>query len=140
MKHSIETIKAGHQAYNSGEYKKAAELALSPDTPYIDHSNGNTLNRNEFADWLAGHKNMASDMRIADPQYVGDSKLAVARFTAKGTNDGSIGGAEPTGKEFAVDICEIYQFDDDGQVVSVHSYSDNLGMMMQIGLVDPPGE
>jgi predicted ester cyclase len=140
MRHSIETVKAGHQAYNSGDYKKAAELALSPDTPYVDHSNGKTLNRSEFADWLAGHKNMASDMRIADPQYVGDGNLVVAQFTARGINDGSVGGFDPTGQEIAIDICEIYRIDDDGQVVSVDHYSDNLKMMIQVGNIDPPGE
>ncbi|MGD0477934.1 MAG: ester cyclase [Nitrososphaerales archaeon] len=71
-------------------------------------------------------------MNVEDVAAVGD-KIWM-RFTARGTNLGSVMGRPPTGKKMAIDVIDIARFKD-GKLVEHWGIPDQLGMMIQLGLM-----
>ncbi len=62
----------------------------------------------------------------------------VQRFTARGTHKGEWMGIAPTGKQIAVTGIAIHRITD-GKIVEDWTNMDTLGMMVQLGVVPPPG-
>lgn len=62
-----------------------------------------------------------------------DDKVA-ARFTMRGTHQGTFFGAPPSGKKIQVKAMNFYRIDD-GQIVEEHGQPDLLGLLQQIGAV-----
>jgi predicted ester cyclase len=71
-------------------------------------------------------------MNVEDVATVGDKVWM--RFTARGTNLGSVMGRPPTGKKMAIDVIDIARFKD-GKLVEHWGIPDQLGMMTQLGLM-----
>jgi len=71
-------------------------------------------------------------MRVEDVAVAGDKVWA--RFKATGTNLGSVMHKPPTGKKVVVDVIDIARFKD-GKLVEHWGVPDQLGMMLQLGLV-----
>lgn len=71
-------------------------------------------------------------MNVEDVTTVGDKVWM--RFTARGTNLGSVMGRPPTGKKMAIDVIDIARFKD-GKLVEHWGIPDQLGMMTQLGLM-----
>jgi predicted ester cyclase len=72
------------------------------------------------------------NMRMEDVAEVGDKVWM--RFRATGTNLGSVLHRSPTGKKMSVDVIDIVRFKD-GKIVEHWGIPDQLGMMLQLGLV-----
>ena len=66
-----------------------------------------------------------------------DDKVA-ARFTMRGTHQGSFFGVPPTGKTIAVQVMNFYRLSG-GQFVEERGQPDLLGLLMQIGAIPSPG-
>ena len=64
---------------------------------------------------------------------VEDDKLA-ARFTMRGTHNGTFFGVPATGKPIEVKAMNFYRFSD-GQIVEEYGMPDMLGLLQQIGAV-----
>ena len=58
----------------------------------------------------------------------------------RGVNDGALGPLPATGREIDLPFCEIFGFDDEGQIVSGNIYYDQLTMMTQLGHIEPSAE
>lgn len=71
-------------------------------------------------------------MSVEDAAAVGDKVWM--RFTARGTNLGSVMGRPPTGKKMAIDVIDIARFKD-GKLVEHWGVPDQLGMMIMLGLM-----
>ena len=69
-------------------------------------------------------------MSMEDVAAVGDRVWM--RFTARGTNLGSVMGKPPTGKKVAVDVIDIARFKD-GKIMEHWGVPDQLGVMIQLG-------
>jgi predicted ester cyclase len=69
-------------------------------------------------------------MTAEDVAAVGDRVWM--RFTARGTNLGSVMGKPPTGKKVAVDVIDIARFKD-GKIMEHWGVPDQLGLMIQLG-------
>ncbi len=67
---------------------------------------------------------------------VGDT--SVAEVVARGTHQGELMGIPPTGKKVEIRICNIVEVRD-GKVYREREYMDMLTMMVQLGVVTPPG-
>jgi predicted ester cyclase len=83
------------------------------------------------------------NMHLEDSAEVGD--MVWARFRATGTNRGSVMHRPPTGKKMSIDVIDIVRLMN-GKIVEHWGVPDQLGMMLQLGLVGndrgsgPPGE
>jgi steroid delta-isomerase-like uncharacterized protein len=73
---------------------------------------------------------------IRDMIVSGD-KVAI-RSGYEGTQTGEMFGMPATGKHFSVESIDIVQVNDDKLVTEHWGVTDVMGMMMQVGLVEPP--
>ena len=68
-----------------------------------------------------------------------DGDMAAAYVTMHGTHEGGLPpGVPATHKPFAVKHVHLFRFADDGRVVEHSAVRDDLGMIMQLGLLPPP--
>lgn len=65
-------------------------------------------------------------------------RLAIHR-TLRGTHDGEFMGIEPTGAKVEVDGMAIYRFED-GQILEEWQVIDLFGLLVALGVVEPPPE
>ena len=67
-----------------------------------------------------------------------DGDMAAAYVTMHGTHEGGLPpGVPATHKPFAVEHVHLFRFADDGRVVEHSAVRDDLGMVMQLGLLPP---
>ena len=109
----------------------------------------NYVNHNPFPGFAPdreGLKQSVTMMRAAFPDLrsqiedlIAEEDKVVARFGGHGTHKGELMGVPPTGKEVAftgIQICRIV----DGKVVEDWTELDMMGVMVQLGVVPPPGQ
>ena len=63
---------------------------------------------------------------------------AVCEFVARGTQKGELKGIKPTGRRVDINICNVIELRD-GKIYREREYMDMLTMMVQLGVVQPPG-
>ena len=67
-----------------------------------------------------------------------DGDMAAAYVTMHGTHEGGLPpGVPATHKPFAVKHVHLFRFADDGRVIEHSAVRDDLGMIMQLGLLPP---
>ena len=91
---------------------------------------------------VAGHREVLTEMRRALPDFraqvaavVAEGDLLAARITYWGTHQGTLLGAEPTGRVVTWDAMTFRRFDAQGRVVERWIIGDDLGLLHQLGLV-----
>jgi ketosteroid isomerase-like protein len=94
--------------------------------------------QDEFIDYLRSWTEGFSDASISNPQYADGPDHSVARFHARGFNDGDAGAIKATGRAIDVPFCEVLHYGTDGKVLSGEIYYDQLTMLVQLGVVQPP--
>ena len=120
-------------------------------------NHGNLMILDErFADDFVGHHQMEEDrgsdgpknnilpLRTAFPDYhlavedeIAEGDKVVIRWTGRGTHTGEFMGIAPTGKQVTFSGISIYRLAN-CKVIEAWSNSDILGVMQQLGLVQPP--
>lgn len=79
------------------------------------------------------------DMSVTTEDLIAEGDKVVTRYTIRGTHEGELMGIEPTGNEVEIEGVSIGKLED-GKVVEGWSNIDVMGMMTQLGVVDPPGK
>ena len=69
---------------------------------------------------------------------IAEGDMVACRITVSGTHDGDFQGTPPTGKRFAVDHVHWHRLAD-GKLVERWAVRDDLGTLIQLGIIDPPG-
>jgi hypothetical protein len=92
----------------------------------------------EFMDWLGGWFVAFSDARPEDSTYLEGPDFSVSVFHGRGTNDGPLGSFPATGRSLDLLFCELLHYDADGRVSSGQMFYDQLTMLTQLGLAEPP--
>jgi predicted ester cyclase len=68
-----------------------------------------------------------------------DGDMTAAYITMRGTHEGGLPpGVPATHKPFAVKHVHLIRFADDGRAIEHSAVRDDLGMIMQLGLLPPP--
>jgi steroid delta-isomerase-like uncharacterized protein len=136
---NVETYRAGHEAFNRRDFDAMVER-YAESISWIDQARGITFETpHEFqTDFLGGWIQASSDCQVTDARYTDAGEMVVARFTARGTNDGPLGPFPATGKEWTLPICEMWHFDHDGRVVGGEIYYDQASLLTQLGLLPEP--
>jgi steroid delta-isomerase-like uncharacterized protein len=134
----IDILREAHEAFSRHDLD-AALAPIRPDVIQHSHAVGQTFtSRDAFREFLGMYFTMSSDVHLVNGQYTAAGNKVVAQLTAVGVNDGPFLSFPATGRPFALDLLEIWTFDDEGYAVEGHSYSDTLGLLMQLGHVAPP--
>jgi predicted ester cyclase len=71
-------------------------------------------------------------LTIEDVAVAGD--VVWARNRARGVNTGSVMGNPPSGRLVEIDVIDVVRFED-GKIVEHWGIADQLGMMLQLGLM-----
>jgi steroid delta-isomerase-like uncharacterized protein len=132
----IDTLKQAYELWNNRDFD-ATVAFVAPDIVHVDHANGTVEGREGLKAHLIGLTQGNPDIRIDMDtiEHLETDDWVITRFTARGTNTEPFNGIPPTGKAFALDVCEHWHFNADGLADRSHSYADNLGVMMQLGLI-----
>jgi steroid delta-isomerase-like uncharacterized protein len=77
------------------------------------------------------------DIQWTLEEMVAEGDKVAARFTMRGTHQGTFFGVPPSGKKIAVRAMNIYRLSD-GKFVEEHGQPDMLGLLQQIGAVPSP--
>jgi steroid delta-isomerase-like uncharacterized protein len=77
------------------------------------------------------------DIQWTLEEMVAEDDKVAARFTMRGTHQGTFMGVPPSGKEITVQAMNIYHLSD-GKFVKEHGQPDMLGLLQQIGAVPSP--
>jgi len=123
---------------NTGSEKLAEEL-IAPDAVF--HVPGRPEPMRGPAGYLAVIGMMRSgfpDIQWTLEEMIAEDDKVAARFTMRGTHQGSFFGVPPTGKTIAVQALNFYRLSG-GQFIEERGQPDLLGLHIQIGAVPPPG-
>jgi hypothetical protein len=112
---------------------------LAEDCELIDRARGFTVKGREqwieiVKGWVAGQ----SDARVTDPRVIDGGDATVLLFTGVGTNDGPLGPLPATGRPLNLPFCEVKYWDASGTTTRAEWYYDQVGMLVQLGHMQPP--
>lgn len=91
-----------------------------------------------FRKVLGGFCAAFPDLHLNIEFMVSDGDRLVGYVTTTGTHKALFMGIPPTGKTFKVNGTDIFRFDDEGKVAAHWGVFDTFGMMMQLGVIQPP--
>jgi len=119
------------ESFNRGDTSVIDEIVAAD---LKEHQRGNSDGTDGMKELVTVLRTWFPDfnMTVRDTAAVGDTVWA--RFTASGTNLGPVMGKPPTGKKMAVDVIDIVRIKD-GKIVEHWGVPDQLGMMIQLGLM-----
>jgi len=138
MSKNIETLRQAHDAFSAGDHVRSASI-IADRFEFTDHGRQlSAHSRAEFQGWLDDHKKMSSNMQLVDAVYIDGGDYVTARFRAVGVQDGATPMFPVSNREFSLDVCEVWKFNAEGQAIEAHNYADSLGLMIQLGHIQPP--
>lgn len=79
------------------------------------------------------------DTHVELEDIVAEGDVIAIRATAIGTHEGELMGIEPTGKTIEM-LLMAFQRIENGKAVEEWQLVDWLGLLQQLGAIDPPGE
>ncbi len=134
----VEAHRAAHENWERREFD-ALVADMVEDFTYEDHSRGLSMgSRDEFVDYVTAWAESFPDGTITEGAAYHDAgDTSVAEFILEGTNDGPFGPFPATGRHVSVPLCEIMNFDSEGQMVSGGIYYDQMSMLVQLGHAEP---
>jgi predicted ester cyclase len=104
----------------------------------IEHQRGNKSGRDGAKDvartlhrWMSGFTLTVEDMAV-------NGDVVWTRNRGRGVNTGSVMGHAPTGRRVEVDVFDVVRLEN-GRVVEHWGVADQLGMMLQLGLLPQRG-
>jgi predicted ester cyclase len=119
---------------NQGDIS-SADGSFAPDC--VIHINGSpkpSIGLTEFKEMLKGLMAAFPDLQFTiDDQVIAGNKFTT-RWTAEGTNTGSLAGIPPTGKRVRI-VGIILDHVENDMVIERWEQWDQMGMMQQLGLI-----
>ena len=129
--------RAAHEAFTS-QGAVAAGSSFADDATYFDAARGlHVKGKDEVVSFLTGWKTAFSDAAVTEATYLDTGEWSIARFQARGTNDGPLGTLPATGRRIDMPFCELIHWQN-GKAVDGALYYDTGTMMVQLGHMEPP--
>lgn len=91
----------------------------------------------EFGAYLGETFEAFPDLSITFEELVGEGDTVVVRYTGRGTHEGTYRGIEPTGQSVDLSGMRIARVED-GEITEAWGQRDDLGVLAQLGVVQPP--
>ena len=137
MGKAVDLHRRAHACFNGRDWAGVEKL-MAEDCEYQDVPRGLTMkHRAEFIDWLKEWTSAMSDAEVGEVEYIDGGEYSIARFTGQGTNDGPFGSVPATGKRLSMPFCEVMHWTD-GRCDRGEMYYDQMTMMVQFGVMEPP--
>jgi predicted ester cyclase len=120
--------------FTQGDLSVADEL-VSPDA--LEHQRGSKPGIEGVKATIAVLHEWFSDFELTISKITADGDTVCALNRARGINTGSVMGFPPTGKPFEIDVMDVARFKN-GLVVEHWGVPDQLGLLIQLGLIQRP--
>ena len=135
---NVQTLKALVEAFARKDLDALAGT-YSEQGVLVDHA------RNETAKGRAAIKEnwqmwatAFPDGKIEEARFIDGGDTAAMYFVGRGTNTGSVGPMPASGKKVSLPYCAVFTFDADGKIASEDDYWDQLGFLVQLGVMQAP--
>lgn len=122
---------------NNGNMKMF-DSAFSPNVIYNNvttHFEGLADVRKYFSEYVTGFSNR--EFKVLE--IYGQDDKVIKRWSFSGTNTGEFAGIPATGKKISIEGVTIARIVD-GKIAEERDYSDDLGMLQQLGVIPPMGK
>jgi predicted ester cyclase len=103
----------------------------------VEHQRGLGPGRDGVKETIATLNRWFSDFSLTVEAMTVDGDTVWCRNRARGVNTGSVMGFPPTGRRFETDVLDIMRFED-GLMVEHWGVADQLGLLIQLGLLQRP--
>jgi steroid delta-isomerase-like uncharacterized protein len=134
---NVETLRAAHESWNRRDFDGCTRN-LADNYVYTDHARGETLKgKQKFRDYVENWAKAWSDGKITNARYLDAGDVVIAEFIGEGTNDGPFAGMSPSGRRLSFPFCEIWQFDNNGRMLTGRCYYDVYSILTQLGHAKP---
>jgi len=120
--------------FTQGDLSVADEL-FSPDA--LEHQRGNKPGIDGVKATIGTLHSWFSEFELSIVKLIADGDTVWALNRARGVNTGSIMGFPPTGRRIEVDVVDVVRFED-GKIVEHWGVPDQLGLLIQLGLMPRP--
>lgn len=133
MNNNIKQIQSRfiEEVWNKGNLAVAHEL-LGP-TVVVRSMGRDTTGFEGVAQLTGTLRSAFSNLNLKVNEQIGEGEYVVARWTATGTNDGSLFGFKPTGKKISVEGHTVDRIHD-GKIVSTFTSIDAMELLLQVGV------
>jgi predicted ester cyclase len=123
---------------NKGDLAVADEIFA---TNFVNHSPaaGTTPDREGIKQYITMLHTAFPDFHCTIGDLIAEGDRVVVRLTCCGTHKGEFMGVSPTGRQGNVTAISILRFVG-GKVVERWNNTDNLGLLQQLGVVQPLGQ
>ena len=125
------------EGFNEGDLEVAHELTAPDLVEHQDFGPAHPPGGDGVRAVIASLRRAFPDFRLTIDDLVVGGDAAWLRMVATGTNHGSFMGHAPTGRPMRADVFDIIRVRD-GRMVEHWGVPDRLGVLFQLGLVQPP--
>jgi steroid delta-isomerase-like uncharacterized protein len=135
---NVQTLKDLIKAFGKKALDAIAAL-YSEQSVLVAHARGETVKgraaiKENWQMWATAFP----DGQIEEAHFVDGGDVTAMYFVGRGTNTGATGPMPATGKRIALPYCAIFAFDAKGKIVEEDDYWDQLGFLVQLGVMEPP--
>ena len=124
-------------AVNSGNLDAIDDL-LAPDFVEHDPFPGKTADVSGIKEGLSELRAAFPDLKLAIEDEVVEGDKSVLRRTMTGTHRGVFMGIPATGKAFSIEMIDIVRVEN-GKTAEHWGLIDSVSMLVQLGVMEPPG-
>lgn len=103
----------------------------------IEHQRGNKPGADGAKQVIRTLHTWFSEFELTIEEIAASGNMVWSRNVARGVNTGSIMGFPPTGKRVQVDVFDLVRLEN-GKVVEHWGVADQLGLLIQLGLMPRP--
>lgn len=122
------TVRACFENASQGNFDALEEI-VAPD--YVLHPE-EVRGADGLSEMVERYRSALSGLRVTIDQQFTDGDFVATRFTIRGTHDGDLMGAPPTGKDVAFTGITISRCEG-GRIVEEWEITDAVGLLGQIG-------
>jgi predicted ester cyclase len=136
-----ELVRTFHEQVLTEKNLDAVEDLFARD--YVEHNpalpDGEMRGRDNIVQFWTGLFEAFPDLSVTEEDGIAEGDMIATRHIGRGTHEGAFMDLEPTGNEFEIEGIDLYRIEG-GKIVESWVSLDMLGMMQQLGVVEPPGE
>lgn len=125
------------EAFNRGKLDVIDEVMASNYVCYEPSVPEEIRGPEGFKEYVRMNRTAFPDLTLQLEDRVVEGDKIADRFTSRGTHEGEFRGIAPTGTEIEGTVMVIHHFED-GKCVADYALTDALGLMQQLGVVEPP--
>lgn len=91
----------------------------------------------EFRAYLTAFYDAFPDLTLSFQEMIEEDDMVAVRYTGTGTHKGEFNGIAPTGEQIQLSGMRFCRLED-GKIAEVWGQRDDLGQLVQLGVVEPP--